>query len=190
MYLPSADKENQENHLKSKTSSGGGGVPLGGVVVAGALTVGAGIVKLVQRHLVLSSQLETTQSELRHTTSQLSELSDQLDYTKEELTQAQSELETSVTMLEQRTKELAEERFALEAARGELGLTQSRIGMIERELKSTKRRAKRIEYSFIYLNKSKIQNGIINAPVLSLSLFLFAGTCLRMRVYWIRHVWI
>ncbi|KAG7668980.1 hypothetical protein KSW81_003992 [Nannochloris sp. 'desiccata'] len=125
MYLPSADKENQENHLKSKTSSGGGGVPLGGVVVAGALTVGAGIVKLVQRHLVLSSQLETTQSELRHTTSQLSELSDQLDYTKEELTQAQSELETSVTMLEQRTKELAEERFALEAARGELGLTQN-----------------------------------------------------------------
>jgi uncharacterized protein HemX len=136
-----ADKENNVHHkndTKSKSASGGG-IPLGGVAVAGALTVGAGIVKLVQRHLVLSSELETTQTELRHTTSQLSELSTQLDTTKEELTQTQSELENTVAVLETRSKELAKERFALEAARGELGLTQSRIGMIERELKATKR---------------------------------------------------
>jgi len=138
-YLPSADKENQGHHLKSQASSGGGNVTLGRVAVAGALTVSAGIVKLVQRHLVLSSQLETTQSELQHTTSQLSELSAQLDDTKEELTQTQSDLETTVEVLEQRTKELVGERRALESARGELGLTQSRIGMIERELNSTKR---------------------------------------------------
>ena len=136
----SADKENQAHHqTKSKSKPASGGVPLGGVVVAGVGALTGVVVKLVQRHLVLTSELETTQSELRHTTSQLTELSAQLDTTKEELTQTQTELETTVTVLEERTKELEEQRCALEDAQGELGLTQSRIGMIERELNSTKR---------------------------------------------------
>lgn len=49
------------------------------------------------------------------------------------------ELQRLVKEIEEKTEELEEERRRLEALKGELGTSQSKMGMLERELEATKR---------------------------------------------------